>query len=101
MAVHCNHGKGRTGTTIIAFLIYTGFFNKFTDALEFYNKRRFISKTYGVSQPCQKRYLEYFQYLKEDSSIQPKLIAYQIKDLKQVGLEVGKCYISVTRLRNN
>jgi protein-tyrosine phosphatase len=60
VAVHCNHGKGRTGTTIIAFLMFTGFFEKFDEALTFYNKRRFISLTYGVSQPCQKRYLGYF-----------------------------------------
>lgn len=26
VAVHCNHGKGRTGTTIISFLMFIGFF---------------------------------------------------------------------------
>ena len=33
VAVHCNHGKGRTGTKIIAFIMFTGFFNKFKEAL--------------------------------------------------------------------
>lgn len=60
VAVHCNHGKGRTGTSIISFLLFTGFFEKYDEALNFYNMRRFVSLTYGVSQPCQKRYLSYF-----------------------------------------
>jgi protein-tyrosine phosphatase len=64
VAVHCNHGKGRTGTTIICFLMFTGFFHKYDEALKFYNMRRFVSLTYGVSQPCQKRYLNYFEILR-------------------------------------
>jgi protein-tyrosine phosphatase len=26
VAVHCNHGKGRTGTAIIAFILYMGLY---------------------------------------------------------------------------
>ena len=57
---HCNHGKGRTGTAIICLLIYSGFFSDVDEALKFYNKKRFQGENYGVSQPCQIRYMEYF-----------------------------------------
>jgi len=57
---HCNHGKGRTGTAIICLFLFTGFFKNVKESLKFYNKKRFNSSTYGVSQPCQIRYMEYF-----------------------------------------
>ncbi len=34
--VHCNSGKGRTGTAIVAFLLFCGFFDNVDDALKFY-----------------------------------------------------------------
>ena len=33
VAVHCNHGKGRTGTAIIAYLLYSNKFTSVKDAL--------------------------------------------------------------------
>lgn len=61
VAVHCNHGKGRTGTAIISYLLFSGQFNDLKSALEFYNKKRFKGEKYGVDQPCQLRYLNYFK----------------------------------------
>ena len=57
VVVHCNHGKGRTGTAIIAFVMFTGYYKTAKQALEYYNKRRFTTETYGVDQPCQRRVL--------------------------------------------
>ena len=57
---HCNHGKGRTGTAIICFILFTGFFTNDEETVKFYNKRRFSGEDYGVSQPCQLRYIGYF-----------------------------------------
>jgi phosphatidylinositol-3,4,5-trisphosphate 3-phosphatase/dual-specificity protein phosphatase PTEN len=59
--VHCNHGKGRTGTCIIAYMLFTNQFSSAEKALSYYNKRRFIVDTYGVDQPCQRRYLDYVE----------------------------------------
>jgi protein-tyrosine phosphatase len=61
VAVHCNHGKGRTGTCIIAYMLFSRQFNGAEEALTFYNKKRFIVDTYGVDQPCQRRYLDYVE----------------------------------------
>ena len=57
--MHCNHGKGRTGTSIIAFMLLIGFFKSAKECLQFYNSKRFNKETYGVDQPCQLRYLNY------------------------------------------
>ena len=57
MAVHCNHGKGRTGTSIIALFLLVGFHSTARESLHFYNQKRFSLASYGVDQPCQLRYL--------------------------------------------
>ena len=60
IVVHCNSGKGRTGTAICAILLYMGFCNTIEDCLRFYGHQRFTCGK-GVSQPCQIRYLYYFE----------------------------------------
>ena len=39
--VHCNHGKGRTGTLICCFMLFTGYFNSAAAAMKYYEKQRF------------------------------------------------------------
>ena len=40
-------------------MLFTNQFDSAEKALRYYNKRRFIVDTYGVDQPCQRRYLDY------------------------------------------
>lgn len=61
MAVHCNHGKGRTGTAIIALFLLAGLLPSARDCLAFYNSKRFTNASYGVDQPCQLRYLSFLE----------------------------------------
>ena len=58
--VHCNSGKGRTGTAICAILLFMGYFDNVDDCLRFFGHQRFTCGK-GVSQPCQLRYLYYFE----------------------------------------
>jgi protein-tyrosine phosphatase len=43
IAVHCNSGKGRTGTAIATLLLYTGFVQNIDDGLKYYGWKRFSS----------------------------------------------------------
>lgn len=44
IVVHCLAGKGRTGTVICCYLMYSGRMKTPEEALEYYAKKRFFSK---------------------------------------------------------
>lgn len=99
VAVHCNHGKGRTGTAIISFMLYVGFMQSANQCLSFYNKKRFNNDSYGVDQPCQTRYLGYIEKILKSKNFPNKLIAYKLERITQKGL--GEEYqVSLHRTRD-
>lgn len=59
VAVNCKAGKGRTGTLICCYLMYSGRIQNPEDALRYYKNKRF-STGGGVTQPSQIRYVHYF-----------------------------------------
>ena len=59
VAVNCKAGKGRTGTLICCYLLYSGRFTSPDQALRYYKQKRF-STGGGVTQPSQVRYVHYF-----------------------------------------
>jgi hypothetical protein len=63
IAVHCKGGKGRTGTFVCAWLLYSTHEDTIQSALEYFAKRRTgpkAKKTQAVGGASQRRYLEYF-----------------------------------------
>jgi hypothetical protein len=65
--VHCQGGKGRTGTFCAALLLWTGFCTDADDALEVYARRRTDPRLgrrrrlQGVDSPSQRRYVRYLE----------------------------------------
>ena len=58
--VNCNAGKGRTGTSIASFLMFSGLAENAADAITYYGWQRFEHGR-GVTQPSQVRYVHYFE----------------------------------------
>ena len=81
IAVNCKAGKGRTGTLICCYLIYSGRLNSATDALKYYKIKRF-SRGGGVTQPSQVRYVHYFNEIFNGVVKSPLLMHLEKIELK-------------------
>lgn len=58
VGVHCKAGRGRTGTVIASYLLYSKDFDSARDAIDFFNIRR-SSTGRGVEGPSQTRSVQY------------------------------------------
>ena len=61
VVIHCNSGKGRAGTACTCLLLYIGFFKEIIHCAKLFGSRRFDDNQTGVSQPCQVRFIHYFE----------------------------------------
>lgn len=100
VAFHCNHGKGRTGTAVMGLLMYMQDFEGPKEVLDFYNAKRFKTEKYVVSQPCQLRYLHFYDALLKNSHDFPHLKAFRLVNIEQERLSGGH-YLNITQVRSN
>ena len=52
VAVHCEHGKGRTGTIIASYLMYCGFADSAENALVYFKQKRYYKFHSGLKHTC-------------------------------------------------
>lgn len=80
VVIHCNSGKGRAGTSCCCLLLYSGFFDNIYDCARLFGARRFdTNNKMGISQPCQVRFIHYFEAFYKGIVKSP-----QIKYLKKI-----------------
>lgn len=101
IVVHCRHGKGRTGSIIVGYLMFK-YHLTFERANKIFTVRRKIYR-HGVSVPSQVRYLGYYEEYLEDK---PTREAYDrivskgpLLTIKQVVLHNLTCTPSTGHLR--
>jgi len=80
VAIHCKAGKGRTGTMIACYLLFSGKCKTSSEALQLFATNRTKDQK-GVTIPSQRRYVQYFeQHLKKKNGPTCNPVANLIMD---------------------
>jgi len=102
VVVHCNAGKGRTGTSIAWFLMYSGLATTSEDAIRYYGRKRFSSGL-GITQPSQIRFVRYFELVLKGmirSPCKKVLKAVKMHTVPKMSKNSWKPYLEIITLKD-
>ncbi|CAD8139036.1 unnamed protein product [Paramecium pentaurelia] len=85
VAVHCKAGKGRTGTMISCYLLFSKQYDSSKDALKYYAMIRTQNQE-GVTIPSQARYVEYFNIALKMNLLYVPARTVELIEVRLVGL---------------
>jgi len=63
VVIHCKGGKGRTGTVICSYFLYSGLCKTADEAVSRFGSKRMAGEKVGVTQPSQRRFIKYFKWI--------------------------------------
>ena len=81
-------------------MILIGYQTSAEVCLKLYNSKRFSSCDYGVSQPCQLRYLKHIEKLVNGPKIKKKLPFYRLKKITYSGGLNEKYFVKISQTRD-
>jgi len=103
VVIHCKGGKGRTGTMVCTYFLYSGLYSDATSALKQFGEQRTSHNArsfQGVESPSQERYVRYLEQVlrRPDRDIprrRVRLTRFVMRGVPKMFWDIGKLWFAI------